>query len=199
MDFKLCGRKITEGTGEKKGIAIVWDIEIRGNVHKEVEKKLLGIGLGTIGMDQRFSTNGPHELHNHPGRKGQLAIRVSASTQGKLLVEAFFEKPFIGKDTPVPTYTHPEDVIKDILLSIAQAFTFDILSMIEMMKGNAFDVNIRDEDLNKLRIEDLSDVSDRVILPGSNVFTFKTLRLLTKKQDAQDAILFDIAYAPEAL
>lgn len=199
MDFKLCGRKITEGTGEKKGIAIIWDIEIYGNVHKEVEKKLLGIGLGTIGMDQRFSTNGPHEVHNHPGRKGRLAILVSASTQGKLLVEAYFDKPFIGKDTPVPTYTHPEDVIKDILLSIVQAFTFDILSMIEMMKGNVFDLNIKDEDFNKLRIEDLSDVSDRIILPGSNVFTFKTLRLLTKKQDAQDAILFDIAYAPEAL
>lgn len=199
MDFKLGGRKITEGTGDKKGIAIIWDIEIHGNVHKEVEKKILGIGLGTIGMDQRFSTSGLYELHNHPGRKGQLVIRVSASTQGKLLVEAFFEKPFIGKDTPVPTYTHPEDVIKDILLSIAQVFTFDILGMIEMMKGNAFDLNIKDEDLNKLRIDDLSDVSDRIILPGSNVFTFKTLRLLTKKQDAQDAILFDIAYAPEAL
>lgn len=199
MDFKLCGRKITEGTGEKKGIAIVWDIEIRGNVHKEVEKTLLGFGLGTIGMDQRFSTSGPYELHNHPGRKGRLAILVSASTQGKLLLEAYFDKPFIGKDTPVPTYTHPEDVIKDILLSIAKAFTLDILSIIEMMKGNAFDVNIKDEDLNKLRIDDLSDVSDRVILPGSNVFTFKTLRLLTKRQDAQDAILFDIAYAPEAL
>lgn len=199
MDFKLCNRKISEGNSDKRGIVIAWDIEIQGNSHKEVEKKLWGFGLGTIGMDQRFSTNGPHELHGHPGRRGHLTILVSASTQGKLLVQAYFDKPFIGRDTPVPTYTHPEDAFKDILLSIVQAFTFDLLNLIELMKGNVFDVNLKDEDFNKLRIEDLSDVSDRIILPGSNVFTFKTLRLLTKKQDDQDAILFDIAYAPESL
>lgn len=199
MEFKLFNRKISEGTSEKKGIVVRWEIEIAGSAHKEVDKKLLFFELGTIGMDQGFSTNGNFELHGHKGRLGSLTVFVSASTQGKLLVQAQFEKPFIGKDTPVPTYTHPGDAAKDVLLSIAQAFTFDILNMIEMMKGNAYDVNIKDEDLAKLRVEDLGDISDRIILPGSNVFTFKTLRLLTKKQDDQDAILFDIAYAPETL
>lgn len=198
--FYLTNRKITEGTAEKRGILISWDIEIKGSLHKEVEKKVFGIfDAGTIGMDQRFSTSGAFKLNEHASKKGKLSILVSASTQGQLMAESFYEKPFIAKDTEMPEYTHPGDIVKDILLGIVNGLTMSILAPILLLKEMDFAKNIDDKTMDNFRLDDLGELNTKVILPGSNVFTFKTLRLLTKRQDAQDAILFDIAYAPEAL
>ncbi|WP_421800264.1 hypothetical protein [Haliscomenobacter sp.] len=199
-NFYLNNRKITEGTTEKRGILISWDIEIKGSLHKEVEKKILGfIDVGTIGMDQRFSTSGAFKLNEHSSKKGKLSILVSASTQGQLMAESFYEKPFIAKDTEMPEYTNPGDVVKDILLGIIDALSMNILAPFLLMKEMDFAKNIDDKTMDNFRLDDLGELNTKVILPGSNVFTFKTLRLLTRKQDDQDAILFDIAYAPESL
>jgi len=199
-NFYLNNRKITEGTGEKRGILISWDIEIKGSLHKEVEKKLFGfIEVGTIGMDQRFSTSGAFKLNEHASKKGKLSILVSASTQGQLMAESFYDKPFIAKDTEMPEYTHPGDIVKDILLGVLNSFATNIMSAILLMKEMDFAKNIDDKTMDNFRLDDLGEVNNKVILPGSNVFTFKTLRLLNKKQDDQDAVLFDIAYAPETL
>ncbi|ADY52970.1 hypothetical protein Pedsa_2422 [Pseudopedobacter saltans DSM 12145] len=183
MDFSLEKDGIRD-VKESKCISIDYIIKVSGNVHEE--KSAL---IGTVGVNQKFSTNGKYEINKKKGKEGTLKIRLRASSEGKIEIEPLYEAPLVGRDSDGPEYKHGLDRlwsgISDFFAAIAgvqMAYTESLLSRIG-------------SELGEMTFKGIQDFSNKVILPGSNVYTFKDIRLLNGKQDNSDAVLFDIAYA----
>ncbi len=188
---------IRSGDAEKKGLLLEWDIEVSGKSHREVPKKILGIEIGTIAMYQAFSTNGRFEIEGKKARQGTFSVLISASERGKLFIETSTQTPIVAKETETPQYYNEQDRTKDTLLSVAHLFTGEIVTVLKQIENaKIFHIEISEKDFEQLKLDDLGELSNKVILPGSNTFAFKTLRLLNGQKDAQDAVLFDITYAP---
>ncbi|WP_316818685.1 hypothetical protein [Pedobacter nyackensis] len=183
MNFTLRQTGITNDNN-KNYIAINYTIAIAAIVHEEISA-----AIGTVGVDQKFSTSGRYEINGKKGAEGALVIRLSASEKGKIEIEKpSYTPPLVGRNTEDPEYKHDLD---RIWLKISDLFKS--ISGVEKMYIDNFLNNIVDT-LKDIDFDALEDFSNKVVLPGSNVYTFKNIRLLNAKQDQSDAVLFDIAY-----
>lgn len=195
FDLKLESRTITtvpRSRQESQGLEISWDIVIDGNKHEEKEKL-----IGTVGIDVPFSTHGQYSIGDRKGQKGQFKVILTASSDGKLDLTTQYSQPYIGMNFEKPQYKDGWDKIWDNLNPwiLLGPLVFLISKVFE---SNSIDIKIKNDNFSNFKIDSLSTFSSKVILPGSNTFTFKTVRLLTDAKDEDDAVLFDIAYAPKA-
>ena len=202
MKYFLIPRNVENVTNNDGSIfvRINYDLAVEGKYHQELKKSVLFIGAGTVGVDQRFSTSGMHEINGNKGKRGTLTIDLVTSSEGKIELKASLSSPKIGKDTKNPEYKDGLDASWDkaskylanpfdIVGNLMKLFTEDENSSVEFFDDRAFE---------NVNFDNLQNLSNKVILPGSNVFTFKNIRLLNESTSDHDAILFDIAYAPVA-
>lgn len=182
-------------------VRMSYDLAVEGNYHQEIQKEVLFfIKAGTVGVDQRFSTFGGYEINGNRGRRGNLKIDLIASDEGKVELKARLLSPKIGKNTEKPEYRDGLDAFWDeiskylvnpfdMVGNLMKLFANDKSSVIEFFDDRTFE---------NINFDNLQNLSNKVILPGSNVFTFKNVRLLDGSSSENDALLFDIAYAPIA-
>ncbi|RBL89760.1 cell envelope integrity protein TolA [Chitinophaga flava] len=181
-------------------IHLSYEITVSGNVHKEVPIEIFG-GLintkKTVGVDQKFSTKGNYELEGKKGAAGSLSIKLGASNQGKLEIVSNYQPPSIGRDTEKPD---AGSIFKTVWLTLARFINpFGLVgALVTLFVTDDPHKNIVkfDGDVFKpFDFDALKDFSNKVVLPGSNVYTFKNVRLLNGDLNSNDAVLFDIAYA----
>jgi DNA-binding ferritin-like protein (Dps family) len=203
LEFSISylNRQIRKRDQSNKAIGISWDLVVKGSAHNEVQKKILFINTGTIGMDQRFSTNGRFSLssgNEEHGKTGLFELILMASAKGTIEMEEKYTPPKIAKDTASPEYSNSNDRLKDELFRVAQFMMLDIRGIMEGIENMTnFKLNLNAADFDSLLVDDLNSFASHIILPGSNTYAFKNIRLMDEGQHNKSAILFDIAYAPE--
>ncbi|RAJ77600.1 hypothetical protein CLV59_107367 [Chitinophaga dinghuensis] len=180
-------------------IHLSYQITVSGNVHKEVPTKIIfdKINTGTVGVDQKFSTEGKYELEGKKGAAGSLSIKLGASKQGKLEVVPNYQPPSIGRDTEKPDC---KSIFEAVWLKVARfinpfGLVGGLVSIFVTDDPHKNIVKFDGDVFKPFDFDALKDFSNKVVLPGSNVYTFKNVRLLNGDLNSNDAVLFDIAYA----
>ena len=201
FEFKLESmsiQSILRSEQEAQGIRISWDLVIDGNQHVEKPVQIIIIDGGTVGVDMPFSTHGEFPIDGKKGKKGKLLLDMTAGADGKLDLISKYDKPEIGTNQEKPVYKNDLDKSFDTLLD----FINPILSLggllMKVFRDNSIHIDLDNDKFSYLDLGTMTSFSSRVVLPGSNTYTFKTVRLLTGKKDEDDAVIFDIAYAPKA-
>ncbi|MGZ3943782.1 MAG: hypothetical protein ACXVJB_02510 [Mucilaginibacter sp.] len=182
---------------EKGGIMVVYDIYVGGSVHAEIERKVFHfIDAGTVGVDQGFSTGGIYPIEGKIGRPGELTITLRASNEGKLNIRSRYMPPTVGRDTEKPQTRNDLDAIWMVLSNFISPFGL-IGGLAAFLTDKAGDsiVNFRDQVFDGIEFASLEEFSNKVILPGSNIYTFKNIRLNGDPERGDCSVLFDIAYA----
>ncbi|UTA68749.1 hypothetical protein [Emticicia sp. 21SJ11W-3] len=203
FDFRLDLSSIQQVSAQRqeaRGLEINFDVVIEGNKHVEKENKLIGlINLGsTIGVDMPFSTSGAYAIEGKVGKKGKVSVILTASADGKIDLKSKYEAPQIGADVEKPQYKDGWDKAFDIFLDFFNPLGVLGAVIIAALKEGSLKIKLSNAIFSNIDISNLSTFNSRIVLPGSNTFTYKTIRLLTGKKDEDDAVLFDIAYAPKA-
>ncbi|PTS99675.1 hypothetical protein DBR11_11855 [Pedobacter sp. HMWF019] len=183
MDFTI-KRKEIKNDADKKSISLRYDILIKANAHEEVSAV-----VGSVGVNRKFSTSGKYEFNGYKGAPGKIVIKLIASAQGNIEMKDEYTPPLIGMDTEELEYKSGVD---EAWLSFSNIFN----SLAKEQKKNTgkFLGNIGLA-FKQVNFSALNNFSNKVVLPGSNVYTFKNIRLLNGKLDESDAVLFDISYA----
>lgn len=182
---------------EKGGLMIIYVITVWGSVHAEIERNVFHfISAGTVGVDQGFSTSGKYPIDNKIGREGSLIITLKASNEGKLDVHADYLPPTVGRDTEKPQTRDTIDAVWMVLSNFISPFGL-IGGLAAFLTDKAGDsiVTFKDYVFDSIEFDSLEDFSARVILPGSNVYTFKNVRLQGDPHFGDCSVQFDIAYA----
>lgn len=182
---------------DRQYLAVDYVITVWGNVHAEIERKVLGLfDGGTIGVDQTFSTTGMYPINNKTGSPGQLTLQIVASNEGKLNVEASYQPPAIGKNTEKP---QTKDVKDDLWMFFTNVFSpLGIVgALINFLTDSANNsiVNFENAPFDSVSVPSFDSFATRVILPGSNVYTFKNISMVGNREHDDCFIKFDIAYA----
>lgn len=197
MSFTL--KRATLKDGNDNYIHLAYVITATGNIHSELPTKIFFdlIPTGTIGVDQKFSTEGGYEINGKKGAAGLLTLKLGASNQGKLEIISNYRAPSIGRDTEKPVCKDTTDAIWLKVSRFMNPFGL-IGTLISVFTTDDPEQNIINFDgdiFKSFDFEGLKSFSNKVVLPGSNVYTFKNVRLLNGNLSADDAVLFDIAYA----
>lgn len=182
---------------EKGGIMVMYNIAVQGSVHAEIERKVFHIiKAGTVGVDQTFSTSGKYAINNKSGMEGILLITLNASNEGTLRINADYRPPTIGRDTEKPQTRDAVDAVWMVLSNFISPFGL-VGGLVSLLTDNASDsiVTFKEQVFERMEFVFLDDFSNRVILPGSNVYTFKNIRLNEEPGHENCSVLFDIAYA----
>jgi hypothetical protein len=200
---KLANKYISPVTDqESKGIKISWDLTIEGKQHIE-QKKSFG---GTVASHMFISTSGKFkvvpegkkEKDVEAARPGKLEIVLTAAKNGTLAMTSSFSQPYIGTTTKDPIRDDGSfswrDLL-DIVLNFVPVVNI-VNAIVTMFTDFSFKIDLQSADFKNFQIGDFENFTNRVILPGSNTFTYKTVRLLNGSKNEDDAVLFDIAYAP---
>jgi len=197
MNFTLKRTPLKDGNDNY--IHIGYNITAAGSVHSELPTKIFfdAIETGTVGADQKFSTEGGYEVNGKKGAAGWLMIKLGASDQGKLQIISDYHAPSIGRDTEKPICKNAADAIWLKVSRFMNPFGL-IGALVSIFVTEDQDQNIVkfDGDVFKpFKFDALKDFSNKVVLPGSNVYTFLNVRLLNGHLNENDAVLFDITYA----
>lgn len=177
-------------------LEIQYPITVDGKKHEEISKKVFGFSAGTVGVDQRFSSEGRYEIDGQTGKHGKLTLFLQASVLGQLAILSEYINPTIGNITESVEYKDTTDKIWDTLSYFLDPLeTVEGLKMLFSEKGRNI-IQFDQSTFSKVEFNNLNNFSNRVILPGSNTYTFKNIRSMTDEFNDQDAILFDISYAP---
>ncbi|RBQ05528.1 hypothetical protein [Pedobacter miscanthi] len=199
MGFDIADPKISTKTNSDGSTALVlkYRITVEGNTHKEIDKKvMIWVKAGTVGVDQPFSTSGRYEIDGQTGRIGELTLTLKASDKGKIEVVADYINPQVGKDTEDVVYKDDVDKYWDKLSDFVNPFGAIIgLYTLFTDKGRQI-VEFDQSTFKSVNFNSLDTFSGRVILPGSNTYVFKNIRLMNGTESEEDAVLFDIAYSP---
>ena len=174
----------------KRSLSINYEMEIKARLHDELKAH-----FGTVGVNQNFSTSGAYDIDGRTGKKGSLRVELIASSHGTIattIASGGYSAPIMGRDTEEPEYNN-KGLLDKFWLKLSN-MTSRVDELEKMYKDN-FTTRIT-EILETMEFPELEDFSDSVILPGSNVYTFKNIRLMSAHMDDNDAVLFDIAYAP---
>lgn len=193
-DPKLRNLVKADGT---TALEIQYPISAEGKKHDEIPKKVFGIfSAGTIGVDQRFSSEGRYQIDGKSGHPGKLTLIIQPSISGQISVSAEYINPTIGNITEGVEYKDTTDKIWDTISYFLDPLeAFEGLKMLFSEKGRSI-VSFDQSTFSKVEFNNLHDFSNRVILPGSNSYAFKNIRSMTEDFGDEDAILFDISYAP---
>jgi len=203
MKYFLIPKRIENIMNEdgSMGVRMNYELAVEGKYHQEIEKTVFFvIGAGTVGVDQRFSTFGEHEINGNKGRKGVLKIDLVTSSEGKIELKTALSSPKIGKNTAKPEYKDATDAAWDEIADLL-ANPLDAVGNLMKLFGNDKKSSVDffdDKTFENVNFDNLQNLSNKIILPGSNIFTFKNIRLLDGSGSENDALLFDIAYAPIA-
>ncbi len=191
--------QVSAQSQESRGLKINFELIIEGSKHVERDNKIIGIDLGsTVGVDLPFSTSGKYPIDKLTGKKGKVSVIFTASADGKIDMESKFDAPQIGADLSEPRYKDTLDKLFDRLLDFLNPVR-DLSELITIVvKSSSREINSMSSLFSKFDFNNMSTFNSRIILPGSNTFAYKTVRLLTGKKDDDDAVLFDITYAPKA-
>jgi hypothetical protein len=202
FDLTLENRTISViSNQESKGLKVNWDIKVSGNQHLEVPRRIAGIKTGATGAaNWGFSTNGtyPFNENGERGSTGSIAVEITASTKGTLDLKFNYSQPYLAHDTKKMVFEGSLDGVLETI-NYLNLVTAIMQGVQKIFYPDNFSINLSNDRLASFKIENFEGFSERVILPGSNTFTFKTVRLLTGRQDGDDAVLFDIAYVEEAV
>lgn len=174
---------------ERCSLAIRYEITVNALLHDE-----LPAPIGTVGVNQKFSTSGRYPVKGKTGKPGELIVELMPSTEGKItakVAENTYQAPVMGRDTEEPDYKGKLDKIWHSFNNL-----FNKVSDLEKMYNTNFASRITSL-MEKMSFNELDKFSNTVVMPGSNVYTFKNIRLMTKEKDDKDAVLFDISYAEE--
>lgn len=200
IDFKVHNPQLENVIMDDKSTAIrlTYRITANGNAHDEIPKSILlgAIDTGTIGVDQGVSTSGSWPIDGKKGSEGQLTLTIRASKGGKVHIDTQYVKPNIGKDTEKAVYKDNLDKYWDKLSSLVNPFGLAIL-IYKLFTDDGHDIANFDQDsFENIPFDNLDNFSSKIILPGSNTFTFQNVRSANNTFNNDDVILFDITYAP---
>jgi len=186
MSFMYSGIK---SAPDNKGLDINYTIRANGLKHQEIKEI-----LGTVGVEWPVSTAG--NKHNTRGQDGLLSIKMRVGASGKLeLTPRMARKLSFGIDTDKPIYKDGFDSFWDSLNKAVQAFV-KILTTLDVEIGKDLSsLSSLDKIGQALNINNLSNMERRVVLPISNVYTYKNVRLYNNGDSSNDSILFDTSYA----
>jgi len=187
----------------RKGIRFSWELGIRGNLHREEPLSSFTdvFHKSTIGIDFPYSSD-PHEgrykidQDNTRGEHGVISLFLYPINDGKINFEFDIKQPKLGyEEENGPRFKSNSDRTAFNFLNIFSPFSV-LGGMIKSLNNESLLVgNIKTNLLGELNLNDLDKFSNRVILPGSNVLAFKSMRLLDGSQGENDAVLFDVTYA----
>jgi len=182
-------------------LTIKYPITANGNVHKEVETfgikdpiTGLEVSTGTIGMDWELSTSGEHKLQHNIGKKGSIEVVIKPSSKGKFEYSISYLPPTIGAIKEKPeTEDGFDKYVKRFMDSVDSIMKFIGSSKLFDTDSINFDVN---SITSTLDLDEIANLNNKIILPVSQTYTYKNIRLLNGSQSENDAVLFDISYAP---
>jgi len=170
--------------GDNNDISINYDVKVSASLHKEIPV----LPWGTAGADWQVSTEG---RHHKTGYKGSVKVTLRAGSSGKLDLAVTYENFTIGFNKAEPTFKKEVDEVAVTFASVAS----------EILSSLGVDLGIGDQfsgldDLSTLgkalKIQDLENLENKVILPVASVYTYKNVRL----NDSGTVILFDTSYTP---
>ncbi len=205
FSLKLGSKTISEVTDQqKKGIKITWDITIEGKQNVDHERRLVGtvashIFISTSGKF-KIVPEGKKEKDVEAPRPGKLSVTLTTSNKGELELtseKSDYSQPYIGTttkdcipDDPSFSWGDLFDIVKNFVPVLLLASLFASL-----LRDLSVHIDISSGAFQGFQMGNFKGFNNRVILPGSNNFTFKTIRLLNGSKNEDDAVLFDITHA----
>ncbi len=175
------------GGADNKGIIINYDVTASASIHKEIEEL-----IGTVGINWKNSTNGNYRNTN--GKKGKLTVTLQAGASGKLDLKVGYQSFELGFDTQDPEYKDGLDEFWDAI-NRAIAAIINVFGEIVDFGDQLSGLDDLTDLGEALKIENLQNLENKIILPIATVYTYKNVRLLKGASDSDKVILFDTAYA----
>ena len=199
LKFLFQSLKIEPSKEDRKGIEVFLEWSADASLQQVKE-----ISNFRVVVTQTFSSKfGIFGNEGKPAKNGKLGVLLSSGTHGELVLNPIIDTPILGKKTPgpqisgIPEFAQQSDIFKNVLAAFILLFLKDAVFMDEQSMRIGETLTKEMEDFKALNTNNFTSFSDKIIFPGTNVFTFKNIHLLTGQLDEQDAILLDIAYAQE--
>ncbi|WP_293785948.1 hypothetical protein [uncultured Pedobacter sp.] len=174
----------------KRSLSIQYEISIHASLHDELEAL-----VGTVGVNQKFSTSGKYEVNGQKGKAGKLVVELTAAHYGQIIAtveSGGYQPPVLARDTEEPEY-NKKGIFDKVWLGMSNMVRR--VDELEKMYNTNFTTRISKQ-LENTAFNELNKFSDRLILPASNVYTFLNVRLLSGELNDSDVVLFDISYVP---
>ncbi len=198
LNFYFQNLKIKPSEDGRKGIEV--SLEWAADASITMFKPVLSY---KIEATQKFSsTYGISGNERKIAKNGKIGLMLYIG-KGNVVLEPIIDSPILGKVTAMPVISgisekvQSMEIIEKAILILVIALSQGALFIDDQSMNIGKTLEQEMKDFKALSTSDFTSFSNKIILPGTNVFTFENIRFLTGQLNDQDAVLFDIAYAPE--